>query len=128
MSDDEPIKYPTTNYVEINLDMLGTFMKSRIVDKKDCSLVITKHGHDTLYWKSKLLKKRTYPQHLTGSMHHSTVFSFDTREKDNMLFFTPPHDKVPANERAVHRNIFLITTIVCIARIKDGFHVKMTVL
>ena len=34
-SGDEPIKYLMANSVSINLDMLGTFMKSRIVGKKD---------------------------------------------------------------------------------------------
>ena len=48
-SGDEPIKYSMPNSMDINLNMLGTFIKSRIVGKKDCSLVITIHGHGTLY-------------------------------------------------------------------------------
>ena len=60
-SSDEPIKYPMTNSMPINLDMLGTFMKSRIVEKKNCCLVIKIHGHDTLYWKTKLMKKMNIP-------------------------------------------------------------------
>ena len=45
-----------------------------------------------------------------------------------MLFFTPPSDKVPANECAVPKNRFLITTIACIARVRVGLSAKMTVL
>ena len=56
-SGDEPIKYPMTNSMAINLDFFGAFMKSRIFGKKDCILVITIHGHGTLYRKTKLLKK-----------------------------------------------------------------------
>ena len=48
-SGDEPVKYSMANSMTINLNMLGTFMTSRIVGKKDCRLVITIHGHDTLY-------------------------------------------------------------------------------
>ena len=116
------------NSVTINLDMLGTFMKSNIVGKKDCSLVITIHGHSTKYWKTKLLKKTTYSKHLRGSMHHSMVFSFGTGERDNMLFFTPPRDKVPANEWAIPINRILITTIACISRVRVGLYVKITAL
>ena len=46
-SGDEPIKYPMMNSMAINLDMLGTFMKSRIVGKTCYSFVITIHGHAT---------------------------------------------------------------------------------
>ena len=127
-SGDEPIKYPMVNSMAINLNILGMFMKNRIVGKKYCSLVITIHGHGPLYWKTKLFKKRTYPKHLRGSMHHSMVFSFSTGERDNVLFFTPPRDKVPANECAIPRNRFLITMIICIARVRVGLHAKMTVL
>ena len=56
-SDDELVKYPMMNSIVINLDVFGAFMKSRIVGKKDCSLVITIHGYDTMYSKTKLLKK-----------------------------------------------------------------------
>ena len=119
-SGDELVKYVMPNSIEINLDMLGTFMKSRIVGKKDCCLVITIHEHDTFYWKTKLLKKRKYPKHFRGSMHNSIVFNFGTKETDNMLFFTPPRDKVRANECAVPRNRFSITTIACITRIRVG--------
>ena len=48
-SGDELVKYPMTNSMTMNLDMLGMFIKGRIIDKKDCSLVITIHGHVTLY-------------------------------------------------------------------------------
>ena len=48
-SGDELVKYPMTNSMVINLDVFGAFMKCRIVGKKDCSLVITIHGHDTMY-------------------------------------------------------------------------------
>ena len=48
-SGDEPYKYSMANSLAINLDMLGAFMKSRIVGNKDFSLVITIHGHGTLY-------------------------------------------------------------------------------
>ena len=41
----------------INLNVLGAFIESRIVGKKDGSLVIIIHGHDILYRKTKLLKK-----------------------------------------------------------------------
>ena len=44
-SGDKLVKYPMANSMEINLDMLGMFMKIRIVGKKDFSLVITIHGH-----------------------------------------------------------------------------------
>ena len=127
-SGDKLIKYLMVNNVTINLNMVGTFMKSRIVGKKDCSLVIKIHGYDILYWKTKLLKKKIYPKQLKGSMHHTMVFSFGTRERDNVLFFTPPCDKVPTNKCAVPRNRFLITMISCIARVRVGIHAKMTVL
>ena len=118
-SGDEPIKYLMANGMTINLDMLDTFMKSRIVGKKDCCLVITIHEHGTLYWITNLQKKRIYPKHLKRSMHHSTVFSFNIAERDNVLFFTPPRDKVPANECAVPKNTFSITMIACIGRVKS---------
>ena len=51
------VKYPMVNIMAINLDVFSEFMKSRTVGKKDCSLVITIQGHDTLYWKTKFLKK-----------------------------------------------------------------------
>ena len=47
-SDDKPIKYLMTNSMTINLNVFGAFMKIKIVGKKDCSLVITIHGHGTL--------------------------------------------------------------------------------
>ena len=56
-SGDEPIKCLMANSMTISLDVFGAFMKNRIVGKKYCSLVITRHGHGTLYWKTKLLKK-----------------------------------------------------------------------
>ena len=56
-SGDEPVKYPMTNSITINLGVFGAFMKSRIVGKKYCSLVTIIHGHGTLYLKTKLLKK-----------------------------------------------------------------------
>ena len=37
-SGDELVKYPVANSMTINLDMLGTFMKSWIVGKKECCL------------------------------------------------------------------------------------------
>ena len=48
-SDDEPIKYSMVNSMSINLNVFGAIMKSRIVGKKDCSLVITIDVHGTLY-------------------------------------------------------------------------------
>ena len=45
-----------------------------------------------------------------------------------MLFLTPPCDKVPANECAIPRNRFSITTIACIARVRVGLHTKIIVL
>ena len=48
-SSDETIRYSMVNNMAINLNMLGMFMKSKIVGKKDCGLVITIYGHDTLY-------------------------------------------------------------------------------
>ena len=129
-SDDEPIQYLMTNSVTINLNMFGMFMKSRILGKKDYILIITIHGHGTMYWKTKLLKKRTYPKHLRRSIHHSTVFSFGTRERerDNVFFFTSPLDKVPTNECTVSKYRFSITMIACIDRVKVGLHENMTVL
>ena len=54
---DELAKYSMVNSMATNLDLLGMFMKSRIIGKKDCSFVITIHGHGTLYSKTKLLDK-----------------------------------------------------------------------
>ena len=116
-----------TNSMTINLDVFGVFMKSMNVGNKDYNLVITIHGHGTLYWKTKLLMKWTYPRHLRGSMHHSMLFSFSTRKKDNVLLLTPPRDKVPANKCAVPENTYPITTITCIAKVRVGLHVKMIV-
>ena len=106
-SGDEPVKYLTTNIMAINLDILSSFMKSSIVGKKVCCLVITIHGHAILYWKTKLLKKRSYPKHLRGSMLHSTIFSFEIGERDNVLFFTPPRNKVPTNKCAITTIFFV---------------------
>ena len=57
LSPHEPIKNLMANSIVINLNVFGAFMKSRIVGNKDCNLVITIHGHGTLYCKAKLLKK-----------------------------------------------------------------------
>ena len=54
---DEPVKYLMVSRMTIYLDIFGAFMKSRTVGKKDCILVITIRGHDTLYLKTKLMKK-----------------------------------------------------------------------
>ena len=56
-SGDELVKYMMVNSIQINLDVFSTLKKSRIIDKKDWTLVITLHRHDTMYWKTKLLKK-----------------------------------------------------------------------
>ena len=86
----EPVKYLIANSMAINLDMLSMFMKSRIVGKKDCSLVIIVHGHGTLYLKTNHIKKSMYPKHLRGSIHHNMVFSFDTEERERqcLVFYS----------------------------------------
>ena len=125
-SGDKLVKYLMTKSMPINLDMLGMFKKSRIVGKKDYSLVIIIHGHGTLYWKMKLLKKRTY-QSILEEVCIIAWYSASTVERDNVLFFTPSRDKVPTNECVVPRNRFLITTIACIARVIVGLHAKIIV-
>ena len=42
-SGDEPVKYPMMNSMITNHDVFGAFMKSRIIGKKNGSLVITIH-------------------------------------------------------------------------------------
>ena len=123
-SGDEPVKYRIANSMSINLDMLSMFMKSRIVGKKDCSLVIIIHGHGTLYLKTKHINKSMYAKHLRGSIHHSMVFNFDTgeRERQCLVFLLGHMTKVPTNECAVPISRFLITMIAHIARVKVGLH------
>ena len=55
-SGDEPVKYLMVNSMTVNLDMLGMFIKIEIAGKKDCSLVITIHGHDP--YTGKIISKR----------------------------------------------------------------------
>ena len=48
-SGDEPFKYSMANNMTINIDVLSMLMKSRIVGKKKCGLLVTIHGHGTSY-------------------------------------------------------------------------------
>ena len=82
--------------------------------------------HNT--WACSFLRKRTYPKHLRGILHHGTIFNFNARETDNVLFLTLSCDKVPTNKWAVPRNRFSITMIACIAKVRVVLHAKMTML
>ena len=48
-SGDQLVKYPMVHNMTINFEIIGMFMKGKIVGKKDYCLAITIHGHGTLY-------------------------------------------------------------------------------
>ena len=122
----EAIKYPMMNNVAISLDLLGAFIKSRIVSVRDGSLAIIICEHGPLYQKAELLKKLKCPKYLEGSMHHSTLFGFNTGEGDNMLLFTLPRHKVFASQCEISINRLQIITISPLPRVRVGLHAKMT--
>lgn len=69
-------------------------------------LVVTKKCHRETTWKIQISKKTFEPYHFTSSKCHSTIFSFDTRTGNNMLFFAMPRDKIITNKCTITTSRF----------------------
>jgi hypothetical protein len=85
-----------SNKIEININMLHSLMLHWVVREiYNIDIVAIDQG-GTTKGVAKLKKQLTQPSSFSNTIHHSTVFSFDTRSGDRMLTLgRPRHQVIP---------------------------------